>query len=91
MTQSLLPADAFTLVRQALTKYTETPEAHIERTTTLADIDIDSLTLAELLFELEDRLGVSMAETATLPTLVSELVDLVEPYLAASSAGPKAP
>jgi hypothetical protein len=47
------------------------------------------LTLAELLFELEDRLGVSIAETSTLPTLVSELVTLVEPYLGATGVGPQ--
>jgi acyl carrier protein len=89
MTQTPLPADGFTLVRQALTKYTDTPAAQIELTTALADIDIDSLTLAELLFELEDRLGVSIAETSTLPTLVSELVTLVEPYLGATGVDPK--
>ncbi len=80
--------DALTLVRQALTKYTDTPPESIEMSTVLADIEVDSLTLAELLFELEDRLGVTIEETKELPRQVSELVAMVEPYLPAADDTP---
>ena len=80
---------ALNLVRQALTKYTDTPIDQIQLDTVLADIQIDSLTLAELMFELEDRLGVSMAEAPTLPKQVADLIALVEPYLS-QATGPSA-
>jgi acyl carrier protein len=73
--------DALRLVREALAKYTETPAQAIQMDTVLVDIEIDSLTLAELLFELEDRLGVTIEETKELPRLVGELVAMVEPHL----------
>jgi acyl carrier protein len=80
--------DALILVREALAKYTETPAEAIEMSTVLADIEIDSLTLAELLFELEDRLGVAIEETKELPRQVSQLVAMVEPHLPIAGVNP---
>lgn len=74
-------AYALNLVRNALSKYTDTPLDQILPDTKLADIQIDSLTLAELLFELEDQLGVTMAEPPSLPQSVADLLTLVDPYL----------
>lgn len=72
---------ALQLVRQALGRYTDASPQEIQMDTALADIQIDSLTLAELLFELEDQLGTTLSETSTLPVHVSDLVTLVSPYL----------
>ncbi len=69
------------LVRQALSRYTDKPVADISPATELADIDVDSLTLAELLFELEDRLHVTMAEAEQLPKTVADLLAMITPYL----------
>lgn len=74
-------AYALNLVRQALSHYTDAPINNIQLDTALADIQIDSLTLAELLFELEDRLGTSISETSTLPKHVSDLVELILPCI----------
>jgi acyl carrier protein len=69
------------LVRQALARYTDTPVERIELDTVLADIQIDSLTLAELLFELEDRLGKDLSDTHEIPRRVSDVVALIVPHL----------
>jgi len=78
------------LVRQALSRYTDTPVDQIHPETLLADINVDSLTLAELLFELEDRLKVTMAEPTEPPQTIADLLVLVRPYLEADGT-PKQP
>jgi acyl carrier protein len=74
-------AHALNLVRQALGKYTDTPIDNIQLDTVLVDIQIDSLTLAELLFELEDQLHTTISETGSLPQHVSDLVELILPCI----------
>ncbi len=69
------------LVRQALVRYSDTPSDQIQLDTVLADIQVDSLTLAELLFELEDRLNTTIADATEVPKLVSDVVTLILPYL----------
>lgn len=72
---------ALNLVRQALSRYTDTSSDQIQLASSLADLDVDSLTLAELLFELEDHLGTSIPETTAAPKLISDIVTLIEPYI----------
>ena len=78
-----LHATAFDLVTQALTRYIDPPVEGIQMSSVLKDMGVDSLTLAELLFELEDRIGQQIPDVATPPVLVSDVVDLLVPYLAA--------
>jgi len=72
---------ALTLVRQALANYTDTPASDIHLDSTLADLQIDSLTLAELLFELEDHLGTTISDVAQAPKQVAEIVALIAPFI----------
>jgi len=72
---------ALQMVEEALAKYTEIPSEGIHLDTKLADIQIDSLTLAELLFELEDRVGKPISDTQQVPAEVRELVELIAPHL----------
>lgn len=74
---------AFDLVSQALTRYIDLPAHGIQMSSVLKDMGVDSLTLAELLFELEDRIGQQIPDVATQPVLVSDVVALLVPYLAA--------
>ena len=74
---------AFDLVAKALTRYIDPPAGGIQMSVALKDIGVDSLTLAELLFELEDRIGQQIPDVATPPVLVSDVVELLVPYLAA--------
>jgi acyl carrier protein len=72
---------ALAAVHDGLSRYSETPTSQMMLTTTLADVGIDSLALAELLFELEDKLGVSIAQGDVIPKTVQDVVTLIEPYI----------
>ncbi|MGC4061338.1 MAG: acyl carrier protein [Aquabacterium sp.] len=74
-------AYALSLVQQALAKYTDVPVSDIHLDTALADLQVDSLTLAELLFELEDQMGTSIADTAGVPRTIADVIALVEPFI----------
>lgn len=69
------------LVRQALSRYIDTPPADVTPDDNLKAMGVDSLTLAELLFELEDRLGSPIAETPEVPQTVGDVVTLILPYV----------
>lgn len=73
--------DALVLVRDILPEYLDVKPADIALDTELAAIGADSLTLAELLFALEDRISVDLGEQQVLPRTVRELVALIEPHL----------
>lgn len=55
--------------------------------TTLESLDVDSLGLVELMFEVEDRLGVPAPKDFKTPVTVADLVTIVQSML---DAGPKA-
>ncbi|MDE2593888.1 MAG: acyl carrier protein [Burkholderiales bacterium] len=69
------------LVQQALSQYVDVPVERMTLDAQLQDLQIDSLTLAELLFEIEDRLNVELAETDVIPKTVGDLVRLVQPHI----------
>ncbi len=57
-----------------------TPEALLE------DLKVDSLLLLELLFEFEDRLGVSIPQDIPRPKTVGDLLGIVEKLQAGKGA-----
>jgi acyl carrier protein len=52
----------------------------------LADLGVDSLMLAELMFEAEDRLGISIDSRVVIPKSVGEMVTLIDSLRAAKAA-----
>ncbi len=54
----------------------------------LADLGVDSLLLAEMMFEAEDRLGISIAADVKVPTTVGEMASLMDALLAAKKPAP---
>ncbi|MBS0542865.1 MAG: acyl carrier protein [Proteobacteria bacterium] len=78
--------DTLELIRGALADYIDTPAENIVPEAALADIGVDSLTLAELLFDLEDKHAVHLGEDIPRPVTVGDLVALVAPYLGGSGA-----
>jgi len=52
----------------------------------LADLGVDSLMLAELMFEAEDRLGISIDSTVAIPKSVGEMVKLIDSLRAAKAS-----
>ena len=75
------PMTALDLVRQVLVQYSDAPAETIVPEAALEALKVDSLTLAELLVELEDRIGVTIAEPAERPTTIADVLVLVEPHM----------
>jgi acyl carrier protein len=72
---------ALDLVREVLAEYIDVSNIHVAESTELVAIGVDSLTLAEMLFALEDRVGTHVPEPVTVPTRIADLVALIEPYV----------
>jgi acyl carrier protein len=53
--------------------------------TELASLGVDSLTLLEMMFEIEEKLGVSIGEDTPPPKTCGELAQLLERVVAAKS------
>ena len=77
---------ALELLRQVLGKFTDTAVDQITPETALESLQVDSLALAEMLFELEDRIGVSLTEPKEVPRTIGDILVLVEPHLDAIRA-----
>lgn len=80
-----LQQTALGLVTEALTRYIDLPRDGLQMSSVLKEIGVDSLTLAELLFELEDRVGQAIPDLASQPITVSDVVTLLQPYLQAAA------
>lgn len=76
------------LLREMLREHIDIPAESIVPEAALVDIGVDSLTLAELLFDLEDKHGISveLPENATPPRTIGELIALIEPLVKQAQA-----
>jgi acyl carrier protein len=74
------------MVKDFLAQRLEVPGDKVLPEALLADLGIDSLMFAEMLFELEDRTHKTIDVTSSdaLPTTVAELVTLVDAHLNAT-------
>lgn len=61
------------LIRNFLTERLGVEPSQVESTSLLADLGVDSLMLAELMFEAEDRLGIQIPSDLPLPTTVADM------------------
>ncbi|HEY9095308.1 MAG TPA: phosphopantetheine-binding protein [Hydrogenophaga sp.] len=52
----------------------------------LVDLGVDSLMLAELMFEAEDNLGISIDSNVEVPKTVGDMVQLLDGLLAAKAS-----
>lgn len=80
----------FELVRQVLGQHVDVPEQDIRPDSDLKALGIDSLTLAELLFELEDRLGTALPDATELPQTVQDVVRLIQSHVDVQALRPAA-
>lgn len=76
-------AAALDLVREVLAEYIDISNIHVGGATELTAIGVDSLTLAEMLFAMEDRVGQHVPEPAQVPQTIGDLVAMIEPYVEA--------
>lgn len=82
---------ALDVLRRVLCRFSDVAPEQVVPEAELSALQIDSLTLAELLFELEDLVGTPMADPAAPPTHVSDLLLLIEPHLGAIASRSAAP
>ena len=75
-----LDSSSLSLIRHVLAEYSDAATDAVLPEASLDSLGVDSLTLAEMLFALEDRLGVSMPDPTTRPQTVSDLIELIKPY-----------
>lgn len=66
------------LVLQFLQERIGTDPAQVVGTSRLADLGVDSLMLAELMFEAEEQLGLSMGTPAKTPQTINDVVALID-------------
>jgi acyl carrier protein len=78
-------ARALAIVQETLAEYIDLPPDPIGLDTELAALKIDSLTLAELLFQLEDHVGGTIFDAEQVPQRIGDIVALIESHLPAQA------
>ncbi len=77
--------DSRELITKFLVDRAGTDPSLISDDALLVDLGVDSLMLAEMLFDAEDRLNVSISSDAPPPKTVGEMARLIDSYLAQTS------
>jgi acyl carrier protein len=70
--------DSLNLIREFLDGRLGVPPQQVVPAATLANLGVDSLMMLELVFECEDRFGVTLDKNLKSPKTVGELVVLVD-------------
>lgn len=70
--------NAIELIRQFLVDRLGVPEADVQPDAVLADLGVDSLMLAELMFEAEDRLGIEIPSDLQPPRTVADMQSVID-------------
>ena len=73
------------LIRQFLHDRLGADPASVVDEALLVDLGVDSLMLAELMFEAEDRLGISIGSNVVPPKTVGDMVALIDTLQAAKA------
>ncbi|GAB3187476.1 acyl carrier protein [Hydrogenophaga aquatica] len=74
------------LIRNFLTERLGVEPEKILADAQLADLGVDSLMLAELMFEAEDRLGIEISSDQTPPKTVGDMMSIIDNLAAARTA-----
>ena len=70
----------FTTVARLLAEQTETDVSQIQPDTDLTSLGADSLTVMELIFDLEDEFQISLGDERPALVVVQDIVDHIERY-----------
>ncbi len=70
--------DVYPIILDALHKRYDIAVESVTPETTLESLEVDSLGLVELMFEVEDKLGVPAPEDFPTPVTIADLVTIVE-------------
>lgn len=71
----------FLILKDFLQERTEIDPDRVTPEATLEELGIDSLMQLELLFEFEEKLGISLPDVEERPKTIGDLVDLVEHHV----------
>ncbi|MDA3877394.1 MAG: phosphopantetheine-binding protein [Halothiobacillus sp.] len=69
------------LIRKFLQERSDIDPAFVQPERLLADLNIDSLSLLELIFEFEEQWQVDIPNDAVTPKTVQDLINIVEKFL----------
>lgn len=78
--------DSTELIRNFLQNRLGVAPEQVRDDSVLADLGVDSLMMAELMFEAEDRLNISIGNDQTVPVTVADMQRILDPLLAAKNA-----
>ena len=70
--------DSLALIREFLNDRLGVDPATVVSTAALIDLGVDSLMMLELMFEFEDRFGITLAKGLKSPRTVGEMVTLMD-------------
>jgi acyl carrier protein len=74
------------LIKKFLNERLDSVPENMTPESLLVDLGVDSLMLAELMFEAEDNLGISIESSLTPPKTVGEMVALLDELVALKKA-----
>lgn len=78
--------DHLTIIREFLHDRLNIDSARVSPETTLADLQVDSLVMLDMMFELEERLGIVLTKEVPAVHTVGELLALLDDLQAAAKA-----
>jgi acyl carrier protein len=77
-THAIMEKDNLTLLAEFLQKRENIDPARVKPEASLEELKVDSLLLLELLFEFEDKLGVTIPQDIPPPKTVADLLGIVD-------------
>jgi acyl carrier protein len=78
--------DTLELLREFVKRRVANPPEEITLESRLEDIGVDSLTLLDLMFDMEDKFGVRMPDDLPRPETVAQLIEIFEKLKPAKNA-----
>jgi len=78
-----------TIVQKMIAASAEVPIEKLDPSSPLEALKIDSLTMLEVMFELEEKFGIKMPDERVPVRTVQEIADLVDRLVAEQSGVPK--
>jgi len=77
------------VIQQLIAASAEVPVESLDPTRPLDELNVDSLTVLEVMFDIEDKFGIKMPEERVPIRTVRDIADLVDRLVAQRSGGSK--
>ena len=68
------------LIKEYINRHVDQPPENLEMESRLDGIGLDSLSMLELFFEIEDKYGISLPNNVPMPETVGQLVKLIDKF-----------